>query len=91
MQRQSIGLEAYKLYAAAIKSGLHFGLLISIHNSSSFFAAKSFFTVKGLFSYIKQNSTSVQLSRSNAVFLNYRVSRYIDFVVRYVRKKPSLT
>ena len=37
------------LYLAAIKSGLHFGLLISVRNNSSLFAASSFLTVKGIY------------------------------------------
>ena len=51
--RESIKIVSFMsggLYVTAIKSGLNFGLLTSIHNNCSLFAASSFLTRKGIVS-----------------------------------------
>lgn len=51
--RESIKIVSFMsggLYAATIKSGLHFGLLTSIRNIYSLFDASSLLTRKGIFS-----------------------------------------
>ena len=66
------------LYAAAIRRGLRFGRLISTHNSSSLFVARSFLTVKGILSHI-ENKTPPPFNFVNQL-RSFRTSVYPGIV-----------